>query len=245
MWQLRRITARYVSYVGCLSECLANAPQKFVNSICFTQAGDRLICGFSDNSIRLWDPRTMEGHASISMANHDTRSIVALDRNSDLEKAGKSAKLPLYLEKDSVTCVVFNGSMLASSSKNGQVRIWRYGAPLDEAGPPLPSTGSSALDNRPNSAPSESFDKILRKLTRKKTDSRCACGHGDDGRTIVCCHECGNWDHAECFYRNHPIPDVHQCLECFTKSIVQGNSAEEAAEGSSSYDGDHSCHPRR
>jgi hypothetical protein len=43
---------------------------------------------------------------------------------------------------------------------------------------------------------------------------KCICNYTDDDGNTVFCENCQTWQHIECYYPDHPVPDIHLCGEC-------------------------------
>ncbi len=48
---------------------------------------------------------------------------------------------------------------------------------------------------------------------------KCICGFPDDDGYTVFCEGCETWQHAECYYSQKKVPDVHNCTDCEPRPI--------------------------
>lgn len=48
---------------------------------------------------------------------------------------------------------------------------------------------------------------------------RCICHFADDDGNTVLCEECNTWQHIECYYPDHDVPEVHHCVHCQPRPI--------------------------
>ena len=43
---------------------------------------------------------------------------------------------------------------------------------------------------------------------------KCICSFEDDDGNTVFCEACETWQHIECYYEGHAVPEVHNCVDC-------------------------------
>lgn len=43
---------------------------------------------------------------------------------------------------------------------------------------------------------------------------KCICAFEDDDGNTVFCEGCETWQHIECYYPDHGVPEVHNCVDC-------------------------------
>lgn len=43
---------------------------------------------------------------------------------------------------------------------------------------------------------------------------KCICAFEDDDGNTVFCERCETWQHIECYYEGHAVPEVHNCVDC-------------------------------
>ena len=48
---------------------------------------------------------------------------------------------------------------------------------------------------------------------------KCICTYADDDGNTVFCESCETWQHIECYYPGHTVPDLHFCADCRPRSL--------------------------
>jgi uncharacterized protein len=55
---------------------------------------------------------------------------------------------------------------------------------------------------------------------------KCICDYADDDGNTVFCETCQTWQHIECYYPDHPVPEIHLCGDCRPRTLDRKRAIE-------------------